>query len=76
MVAEGARAVADGTAAHIDDIDVVMVNGFGFPRHLGGPMWWARQQTPRRLATRIAATAEAAREPDATRLVREVLNHA
>jgi len=43
MVVEGARAVRDGTALHVDDVDVAMVNGFGFPRFTGGPMWWARQ---------------------------------
>lgn len=76
MVVEGARAVVDGTAAHVDDVDVVMTNGFGFPRHLGGPMWWARQQKPERVATFTAAVAAAANEPDQGDLVREVLGGA
>ncbi|MET7773427.1 3-hydroxyacyl-CoA dehydrogenase NAD-binding domain-containing protein [Nocardia sp. NPDC005366] len=73
MVVEGARAVADGVAAHIDDIDVVLVNGFGFPRHLGGPVWWARQQPLQRIAALTAAVAKAAHEPDHFGLVREVI---
>lgn len=62
LVVEGCRAVADGTARHIDDVDVVMVNGFGFPRHLGGPMHWARQLPEDELATMAAAVAQAAQE--------------
>jgi len=73
MVVEAARAVADGTAAHADDVDVALVNGFGFPRHLGGPMWWARQQTPERLRAITTAVAEAAHEPDRIELVQQVL---
>ena len=62
LVVEGCRAVADGTARHIDDVDVVMVNGFGFPRHLGGPMHWARQLPEDELATMAATVAQAAQE--------------
>lgn len=43
MVNEGARAVADGTALRPLDVDVVMLNGYGFPRWRGGPMHWADQ---------------------------------
>lgn len=38
---EGARILAEGIAARPVDIDVVWVNGFGFPPHEGGPMFWA-----------------------------------
>lgn len=62
LVVEGCRAVEDGTARHIDDVDVVMVNGFGFPRHLGGPMHWARQLPEGELATMAATVAQAAQE--------------
>ena len=43
MQAEGQRVLDEGIAASADDIDVVMVNAFGFPRHKGGPMFMARQ---------------------------------
>lgn len=41
MANEGARLVAEGVALRPSDVDVVMVNGYGFPRHVGGPMQWA-----------------------------------
>jgi 3-hydroxyacyl-CoA dehydrogenase len=31
----------EGFATRASDIDVVYVNGFGFPRHRGGPMFYA-----------------------------------
>ena len=36
--AEARAVVADGIAASADDVDVVMVNGFGYPRWRGGPL--------------------------------------
>jgi 3-hydroxyacyl-CoA dehydrogenase len=38
---EGARVLEEGYAIRAGDIDVVYVNGFGFPRHRGGPMFYA-----------------------------------
>jgi 3-hydroxyacyl-CoA dehydrogenase len=38
---EGAQVLADGYAIRASDIDVVYVHGFGFPRHRGGPMFYA-----------------------------------
>jgi 3-hydroxyacyl-CoA dehydrogenase len=46
IVNEAAILVRDGVAAAVDDIDVAMTSGFGFPRHRGGPAWWARTLTP------------------------------
>ncbi|MFD1611452.1 3-hydroxyacyl-CoA dehydrogenase NAD-binding domain-containing protein [Sphingomonas tabacisoli] len=40
LVNEGANELLDGTALRAGDIDVVWVNGYGFPAHKGGPMWW------------------------------------
>ncbi|WP_010141129.1 3-hydroxyacyl-CoA dehydrogenase NAD-binding domain-containing protein, partial [Oceanicola sp. S124] len=40
MIAEGEALLAEGIARSRDDIDVVWVNGYGFPRALGGPMHW------------------------------------
>ncbi|WP_336083685.1 3-hydroxyacyl-CoA dehydrogenase NAD-binding domain-containing protein [Thalassospira sp. CH_XMU1448-2] len=39
---EGDKIVAEGVARSPDAIDVVMVNGYGFPRHKGGPMYLTR----------------------------------
>ena len=41
LVNEGARILAEGIAARASDIDVVYLNGYGFPRHRGGPMLYA-----------------------------------
>jgi 3-hydroxyacyl-CoA dehydrogenase len=38
---EGARVLEDGYATRAGDIDVIYCYGFGFPRHRGGPMFYA-----------------------------------
>jgi 3-hydroxyacyl-CoA dehydrogenase len=57
LVNEGARIVEEGIAIRASDVDVVYVNGYGFPAYKGGPMYWAQQaglarvvHTMRRLA--------------------------
>lgn len=42
---EGAKIVAEAIARSAGDIDVVYVNGYGFPRHKGGPMFAAARAT-------------------------------
>ncbi|RDE09570.1 3-hydroxyacyl-CoA dehydrogenase NAD-binding domain-containing protein [Pelagibacterium lacus] len=44
MVNEAALAIEDGAAETPASIDVTMTNGYGFPRWIGGPVHWARQQ--------------------------------
>ncbi len=39
MLDEGSALIAEGIAARSSDIDVVMINGYGFPAHKGGPMF-------------------------------------
>jgi 3-hydroxyacyl-CoA dehydrogenase len=41
LVTEGARILEDGIASRSSDIDVIWINGYGFPRHRGGPMHFA-----------------------------------
>jgi 3-hydroxyacyl-CoA dehydrogenase len=41
LVNEGARILEEGIAANPADIDVIWCNGYGFPRHRGGPMFHA-----------------------------------
>jgi 3-hydroxyacyl-CoA dehydrogenase len=41
LVNEGARILEQGIAASPADIDVIWCNGYGFPRHRGGPMFHA-----------------------------------
>ena len=38
---EGAKVLEEGYAIRASDIDVVYVHGFGYPRHRGGPMFYA-----------------------------------
>jgi 3-hydroxyacyl-CoA dehydrogenase len=39
---EGAQLLSEGIADSASDIDVVYRNGYGFPSHRGGPMYYAR----------------------------------
>ncbi len=50
MVNEAARLLGEGVARSAGDVDVVLVNGFGFPRWEGGPVFWARERGPKALA--------------------------
>ena len=43
MANEGARLVSEGVALRPSDVDVVLLYGYGFPRHRGGPMMAADQ---------------------------------
>jgi 3-hydroxyacyl-CoA dehydrogenase len=43
LVNEGARIVEEGIALRASDVDVVYVNGYGFPAYKGGPMFWAQE---------------------------------
>jgi 3-hydroxyacyl-CoA dehydrogenase len=43
MVNEATKIVEEGIAQRASDIDVVFVHGFGWPRHKGGPMFWAQR---------------------------------
>ncbi len=41
LINEGARILEEGIALRASDIDVVWVNGYGFPPYRGGPMFYA-----------------------------------
>ena len=41
LVNEGARILEEGIAARASDLDIVYLNGYGFPLHRGGPMLYA-----------------------------------
>ncbi|KRB86744.1 3-hydroxyacyl-CoA dehydrogenase [Sphingomonas sp. Root710] len=41
MVNEGAKILEEGITQRASDIDVVWLNGYAWPRHTGGPMYWA-----------------------------------
>ena len=41
LVNEGARILEEGIALRPVDIDIIYLNGYGFPAHRGGPMFYA-----------------------------------
>ncbi|HUQ13333.1 MAG TPA: 3-hydroxyacyl-CoA dehydrogenase NAD-binding domain-containing protein [Novosphingobium sp.] len=41
MVNEGMKILSEGKAQRPSDIDVVWINGYGWPLYTGGPMHWA-----------------------------------
>ncbi|SFO43332.1 3-hydroxyacyl-CoA dehydrogenase [Mesorhizobium sp. NFR06] len=67
LVNEGAKILEEGIAARASDIDVVWVNGYGFPIGKGGPMFWAGLEGAGRIVERLeywhAQTGRAIFEP-------------
>ncbi|MBZ9671491.1 3-hydroxyacyl-CoA dehydrogenase NAD-binding domain-containing protein [Mesorhizobium sp. ES1-3] len=53
LVNEGAKILEEGIAARASDIDVVWVNGYGFPVGKGGPMFWAGLEGAARIVERL-----------------------
>ncbi|MCZ7859769.1 hypothetical protein O9X81_24605 [Agrobacterium salinitolerans] len=44
MQTQGQALLDEGIAESASDIDIVMLTGFGFPRHRGGPMYLAEKE--------------------------------
>ena len=64
LINEGARIVDDGIAQRSSDVDLVYLNGYGFPAYRGGPMFYgdsvgllAVARTLRRIAAEPGADA-------------------
>jgi 3-hydroxyacyl-CoA dehydrogenase len=55
LVNEGARIVEDGSAQRASDIDVIYVNGYGFPAWRGGPMFFGDRTGLHVIHDRISA---------------------
>ncbi|KQU92280.1 3-hydroxyacyl-CoA dehydrogenase [Mesorhizobium sp. Root102] len=53
LINEGAKILEQGIAARASDIDVVWVNGYGFPIGKGGPMFWAGFEGAARIIERL-----------------------
>ena len=43
IVDEGKAVLEEGIVQRSSDIDVIWLNGYGFPRYRGGPMWYANE---------------------------------
>ncbi len=58
LVNEGARIIEDGIAQRASDIDLVYLNGYGFPAYRGGPMFFADQTGLNEIARALQRIAE------------------
>jgi 3-hydroxyacyl-CoA dehydrogenase len=54
LVNEGARILEDGYALRASDIDIIYLNGYGFPAYRGGPMWYADTVGLKQVLARIS----------------------
>jgi 3-hydroxyacyl-CoA dehydrogenase len=55
LINEGARILEEGIALRASDIDVIFVDGYGFPRWRGGPMRYADRVGLKKVYDRIRA---------------------
>ena len=53
MINEGAKILEEGKAQRASDIDVVWINGYGWPVYRGGPMFYADLIGPEKVLTRL-----------------------
>ena len=57
LINEGARIVEEGIALRPSDVDLVWINGYGWPRYLGGPMFFADETGLPRIVAQLRAFA-------------------
>lgn len=55
MINEGARILEEGKAARASDIDVIWINGYGWPAYRGGPMFHAERLGLSKVVERLRA---------------------
>ncbi len=53
LVNEGASLLEEGIALRAVDIDIIYLNGYGFPSYRGGPMWYADTVGLKKVCERI-----------------------
>ena len=53
LVNEGANILEEGIALRPVDIDIIYLNGYGFPSYRGGPMWYAESVGLKKVYERI-----------------------
>jgi 3-hydroxyacyl-CoA dehydrogenase len=54
LVNEGARILEEGFALRASDMDIIYLNGYGFPAYRGGPMWYADTVGLKKVHARIS----------------------
>jgi len=55
MINEGAKILEEGIASRASDIDVVWINGYGWPAYRGGPMFYADAVGAKTVLARLQA---------------------
>jgi 3-hydroxyacyl-CoA dehydrogenase len=55
LINEGARIIEEGIALRPSDVDLVWISGYGWPRHLGGPMFHADEVGLPHIVARLEA---------------------
>ena len=58
MINEGARILEEGIASRPSDIDVIWMNGYGWPSWTGGPMFYADKVGLKHIAERLELYAD------------------
>ncbi len=58
LINEGAKILGEGIAIRASDIDIVYLNGYGFPPYRGGPMHYADQIGVKEVYSKILENAE------------------
>ncbi len=58
LVNEGAKILEEGISLRAGDIDIIYLNGYGFPVHRGGPLWYAGVVGLQQVYERICAFRE------------------
>jgi 3-hydroxyacyl-CoA dehydrogenase len=59
MVNEAALLLSEKIAERASDVDLVMVNGYGFPAQRGGPLFWASRRPREEIAAALDSVAAA-----------------
>jgi 3-hydroxyacyl-CoA dehydrogenase len=53
LINEGAKILEEGIALRAVDIDIIYINGYGYPAWRGGPMWYADSVGLKKVCDRI-----------------------
>ena len=64
LINEGAQILDEGIAVRSSDLDLIWVNGFGFPLAKGGPMFWADQEGLGNVYERLKGYYEVSGDPN------------
>jgi 3-hydroxyacyl-CoA dehydrogenase len=64
MINEGVRIIEEGIVARPSDIDVIWVNGYGWPVWRGGPMYYADALGLAHVRDRLAQFAQRSGDPN------------